>query len=152
MLKTALSASLIAFAVLAPAASAAPAPKPQPVQEPKAPVLDEKAARYCAEIAAIEPDKKGVITLTKEQLAFQSTFDCPSERPADCPDATKQAKYDEAVKQLVAIGSDSAKAAWPEWLKQAYRPECSLDQPIKTEPQPEKPFDPSVIGSSKLRP
>lgn len=149
MLKTALSASLIALAVLAPAASAAPEPKAKPEKEPKAPVLDDKTAKYCAEIAAIKPDKKGVITLTKEQLAFQSKFDCPVERPADCPDEAKQEKLDKTVKEYIATGSDSHKAQWPEWLKQSYRQECSLDKPEKTEPEPEKPFDPSVIGSDK---
>jgi hypothetical protein len=152
MLKTALSATLVAFALLAPVASAAPEPKPQPVKEPKAAVLDEKAAKYCAEIAAIKPDKKGVITLTKEQLAFQSTFDCPVERPQDCPPAEKQKKYDETVKAYVGIGSDKPAAQMPEWLQQAYRPECSLDTPSNTEPELEQPFDPSVIGSDKLRP
>ena len=110
MIKTALSASLIAFAVLAPAASAAPEPKPKPIKEPKAAVLDEKTAKYCAELAAIKPDK--------------------------------------TVKEYLALGSDSAKAQMPEWLKQSYRQECSLDQPTKAEPAPDKPFDPSVIGSS----
>ena len=152
MIKTALSASLIALAVLAPAASAAPEPKAKSEKEPKAPVLDDKTAKYCADIAAIKPDKKGVVTLTKEQLAFRSTFECPAEEPKDCPEAGKQAKYDAAVKEYVKTGSDSHKAEWPEWLKQAYKPECSLDKPAKTEPKPEKPFDPSVIGSDKLVP
>ena len=150
MIKTALSASLIALAVLAPVASAAPEPKAKP--EAKAPVLDEKTAKYCAELAAIKPDKKGVVTLTKEQLAFQSKFDCPVERPADCPDQIKQAKLDKTVKEWAAAGSDSHKAQLPEWLKQAYREECSLDKPSKTEPQPEKPCDPRVTGSSKVQP
>jgi hypothetical protein len=154
MIKTALSASLIALAVLAPAASAAPEPKAKPEKEPKAPVMDDKTAKYCADIAAIKPDKKGHITLTKEQLAFQSKFDCPVERPTDCPDATKQEKLDKTVKEYSAIGSDSAKAQMPEWLKQSYRQECSLDKPEKGkhETKPEKPFDPSVIGSSKVKP
>jgi hypothetical protein len=152
MIKTALSASLIALAVLAPVASAADQ-KVQPQKEPKAPVLDEKTAKYCAELAAIKPDKKGVITLTKEQLAFQSKFDCPVERPADCPDDVKQAKLDKTVKEWAAAGSDSHKAQLPEWLKHSYREECSLDKPSKTEPKPEKPFDPRVIGnSSKVQP
>ena len=152
MIKTALSASLIALAVLAPAASAAPEPKPKPGKELKASVLDEKTAKYCAELAAIKPDKKGVITLTKEQLAFKATFDCPVERPADCPDEAKQAKLDKTVKEWAAAGSDSHKAQLPEWLKQSYREECSLDKPSKTEPQPAKPFDPRVTGSSKVQP
>jgi hypothetical protein len=152
MIKTALSASLIALAVLAPAASAAPEPKAKPVKEPKATVLDEKTAKYCADIAAIKPDKKGVVTLTKEQLAFQSTFDCPVERPVDCPDEAKQATYDKTVKEYAMTGSASHKAQWPEWLKQSYRSECSLDKPAKTEPKPQKPFDPSVIGSSTHKP
>ena len=46
-------------------------------------------------------------------------------------------------------GSDSHKAQWPEWLKQAYKPECSLDKPAKTKPEPEAPFDPRAIGSDK---
>ena len=154
MIKTALSASLIALAVLAPVASAAVEPKAKPVKEPKAPVLDEKTAKYCADIAAIKPDKKGYITLTNEQLAFQSTFDCPVERPADCPDEAKQKMYDKTVKEYSAIGSDSAKAQMPEWLKQSYRQECSFDKPDKGkhETKPEKPFDPSVTGSSKVKP
>ena len=144
MIKTALSASLIALAVLAPAASAAPEPKP--IKEPKAAVLDAKIARYCAELAAVKPDKKGIVTLTKEQLAFQSKFDCPGERPADCPDEAKQEKLDKAVRDIIAIGS--AQAVWPE----SYRQECSLEKPSNTEPKPEKPFDPSVTGSDKLVP
>ena len=149
MIKTALSASLIALAVLAPAASAAPEPKPKPVKEPKAHVLDEKTARYCAELAAVKPDKKGVVTLTKEQLAFQSTVDCPVERPANCPDEAKQEKLDQTVMEYAMTGSDSHKAEWPEWLKQTYRTECSLDKPSKTKPEPPAPFDPRVIGSDK---
>jgi hypothetical protein len=134
MLKTALSASLIALAVLAPAASAAPEPKAKPEKEHKAPVIDDKTAKYCADIAAIKPDKKGHITLTKEQLAFQSTFDCMAEEPNDCPAMT---------------GSDSHKAQ-----ELAYKPECSLDKPEKGkhETKPEKPFDPTVIGSSQVKP
>ena len=151
MIKTALSASLIALAVLAPAASAAE-PKPKPIKEPKAPVLDDKTAKYCSDLAAIKPDKKGNITLTKEQLAFQSKFDCPVERPSDCPDEVKQAKLDKTAKEWAAAGSDSAKAQLPEWLKQSYREECSLDKPSKTETKPEKPFDPRVTGSSKVQP
>jgi hypothetical protein len=151
MIKTALSASLIALAVLAPAASAAPEPKAKPEKAPKAPVLDEKTAKYCAELATIKPDKKGVITLTKEQLAFQSK--CPAARPADCPDEIKQAKLDKTVKEHIGLGSDSAKAQLPDWLKQSYREECSLDKLTKTEPEPDKPFDPRVIGnSSKVQP
>ena len=64
-------------------------------------MLDEKTAKYCAELAAIKPDKKGVVTLTKEQLAFQSKVDCPVERPADCPDEAKQEKLDKTVKEYV---------------------------------------------------
>ena len=150
MIKTALSASLIALAVLAPAASAAEQKLP-PQTEPKAPVLDEKTAKYCAELAAVKPDKKGIVTLTKEQLAFQSTFDCPAEEPKDCPDAGKQKKYDDAVKEYAMTGSDSHKAEWPEWLKQTYRPECSLDKPSQTKPEPPAPFDPRVIGSDKAQ-
>jgi hypothetical protein len=91
--------------------------------------------RRCADIAAVKADKKGNITLTKEQLAFQSKFDCPVEQPKDCP----------------KTGSSSHKS---ESLKQSYRQECSLDKPEKGkhETKPEKPFDPSVIGSSKVRP
>jgi hypothetical protein len=152
MIKTALSASLIALAVLAPAASAAPEPKPKPVKEPKAIVLDEKTAKYCADIAAVKPDKKGNVTLTKEQLAFQSTFDCPVERPADCPGEATQEKLDKTVKEYAQTGSSSSKGDWPAWLKHSYRPECSLDKPEKTEPELEKPFDPSVTGSDKPRP
>jgi hypothetical protein len=91
---------------------------------------------------------QGVVTLTKEQLACQSKFECPVERPADCPDEVKQSKLDKTVKEYLALGSDSAKAQMPEWLEQSYRQECSLDQPTKAKPAPEKPFDPSVIGSS----
>jgi hypothetical protein len=151
MIKTALSASLIALAVLAPAASAAPEPKPKPVKESKAAVLDAKTAKYCAELAAVKPDKKGVVTYTKDQLAFLATFDCPVERPADCPDEIKQAKLDKTVKAYVAVGSASARGEWPEWLKQSYRQECSLEQFTKGtgETKPEKPFDPGVIGSDK---
>ena len=151
MIKTALSASLIALAALAPIASAAEE-KVQPQKEPKAPVLDAKTAKYCTDLAAAKPDKKGIVTLTKEQLAFQSKFDCPVERPADCPDATKQEKYDKSVKEYAMTGSDSHKAEWPEWLKQSYRQECSLDQPSKTKPEPPAPFDPRVIGSDKVHP
>ena len=149
MLKTALSASLIALVVLAPAASAAEQ-KVKPVKEPKAPVLDDKTAKYCAELAAIKPDKKGVVTLTKEQLLVQSK--CPVERPADCPDEAKQEKYDKTFKEYSAIGSTSGKNELPEWLKHSYREECSLDTQSKAETKPEKPFDPSVIGSSKVKP
>ena len=148
MIKTALSASLIALAVLAPVASAADQKVP-PQKEPKAPVLDAKTAKYCAELAAIKPDKKGVVTLTKEQLAFQSTFECPAEEPKDCPDAGKQEKLDKTFKEYSALGSDLAKAQMPEWLKQTYRPECSLEKPSKTKPAPPAPFDPRVIGSDK---
>ena len=150
MIKTALSASLIALAVLAPVASAADQKVP-PQKEPKAPALDAKTAKYCAELAAVKPDKKGVVTLTKEQLAFQSTVDCPVERPANCPDEAKQEKLDKTVKEYAMTGSDSRKAEWPEWLTQTYRPECSLDKPSKTKPEPPAPFDPRVIGSDKLQ-
>jgi hypothetical protein len=149
MIKTALSASLIALAVLAPAASAAPEPKPKPVKEPKASVLDEKAAKYCAELAAVKPDKKGNITLTKEQLAFRSNVDCPVERPADCPAEVKQAKLDKTFKEYSALGSDSAKAQLPEWLKQSYREECSLDEPANTKPA--APVDLRVATGSDKR-
>jgi hypothetical protein len=135
MIKTALSASLIALAVLAPAASAAPEPKPKPVKEPKAIVLDEKTAKYCADIAATKPDKKGLVTLTKEQLAFQAKFDCSAEEPQDC--------------QYADTGSDKGP-----FFKQPSKPECSLDKLGKTDKtdkteKPDKPFDPSVIGSDK---
>ena len=162
MIKTALSASLIALAVLAPVASAADEVKPPrhtepaavtcrtpaPAEvDPKAPpaprltkaelealnklplcpaeqaaapqeacppydklVLAAETAKYCAELAAVKPDKKGVVTLTKEQLAFQSTFDCPVERPADCPDEAKQEKLDKTVKEYATPGSDAKPA------------------------------------------
>ncbi len=118
MIKTALSASLIALAVLAPAASAAPEPSPSRSRSRRPHVLDAKTARYCAELAAVKPDKKGIVTLTKEQLAFQSKFDCPGERPADCPDEAKQEKLDKAVREYIMDRQRSHKAEWPEWLKQ----------------------------------
>jgi hypothetical protein len=136
MIKTALSASLIALAVLAPVASAAPAPKEkQPKESKHQQLLDEKTAKYCADIAATKPDKKGLVTLTKEQLAFQAKFDCSAEEPQDC--------------QYADTGSDKGS-----FFKQPSKPECSLDKLGKTDKtdkteKPEKPFDPSVIGSDK---
>jgi hypothetical protein len=96
MIKTALSASLIALAVLAPAASAASEPKAKPTKEPKASVRDDKTAKYCAELAALMPDKKGKVTLTKEQLVVQSHVECSLDKPAN----TKPVDF------RVAIGSD----------------------------------------------
>ena len=105
-----------------------------------------KTAKHCAEPAAIRPDKKGVVTLTKQQLALQAMLVCPAEEPRDCPDPAKQERYDATVKQFGFTGSDKPKA---QWLKQAYRPECSLEKPAETKPKPEKPSDPSGIAGDK---
>src|SRR5262245_53056781 len=98
MLKTALSASLIALVVLAPAASAADQ-KPPPEKAPKPTVLDEKAAKLCADLQARGKLRK--TGLSKEEVVLQKRLNCPPEEPKpECPPAAKQQRYDFDVKLL----------------------------------------------------
>jgi hypothetical protein len=50
--------------------------------------------------------------IAKDQLAFQSKFECPADEPQDC--------------RSVGLGSDSHKVRW------SLKPECSLDKADKS--------------------
>ena len=128
MLKTALSASLIAFAVLAPVASAA---VEAPPRAPKV-QAEDPTSRLCAEKATLtKPDGGYAVRLTKEQMSLYASLDC--QEPEPCPAAGKQAEWDTIVR---AISRSGGGGYMPGWLAEVYRPECALEpvtgQPDKT--------------------
>ena len=149
MIKTALSASLIALAVLAPVASAAEQKVP-PQKEQKAPVLDAKTAKYCAELAADQARQEGRRHAHEGAARVPVDVRLPGRAAGGLP---RRGQAGEARQDRQGVrrrrAATAAKAQWPEWLKQTYRPECSLEKPAKTTPEPEAPFDPRTIGSDK---
>ena len=116
MIKTALSASLIALAVLAPVASAADDVKPPRHTEP--------AAVTCRTPAPAEVDPKAP-KLTKAELeALKKLPLCPAEETQQaCPPYDKLALAAETARLLVRSGS----SMWPDWLMDFHRPDCGLD-------------------------
>ena len=122
MIKTALSASLIALAVLAPAASAA--------DEVKPPRHTEPAAVTCRTPAPAEVDPKAppAPRLTKAELeALNKLPLCPAEQAAApqeaCPPYDKLVLAAETARRLAHSGSTN----WPDWLMDFHRPDCGLD-------------------------
>ncbi len=108
MIKTALSASLIALAILAPAASAA--------DEVKPPRQTDQAAPTCRTPAAeVDPKAAPAPRLTKVELeALKKLPLCSSEEPEETCLMVDRAEYDKAIAFRRTSG-----AATPPWV-QAY--------------------------------
>lgn len=118
MIKTALSASLIALAVLAPVASAA--------DEVKPPRQADQAAPTCqtTEPAVVDPKAPPAPRLSKAELeALKKLPLCSTEEPKSepCPPYDKQAYYDSTY--WIRTGSQFL----PQWLADVYRRECRVD-------------------------